>query len=45
MAYGFNIRAIIKVIIKNILQPKRLLVILYINLKKLYNYLVKLEII
>ena len=42
MAHRFNTRAAIKAIIKKILQLKQLLVILYTDLKSLYNCLVKL---
>ena len=41
MAYGFNIRALVKLIINKALGIKLLLVI-YINLKSLYKCLVKL---
>jgi len=43
MAYRFSTEVIIKAIIKKILQLKWLLIILYIDLKPLYNYLVKLK--
>ena len=43
MAHGFNAGAAIKVIIKKILQLKRLPVILCTDLKSLYNCLVKLK--
>ena len=42
MAYGFNTGAIIKATLKKILQLKRLPVILYTNLKSLYDCLIKL---
>jgi hypothetical protein len=42
--YDFNIRVLIKVIINRIFKIKLLLVV-YINLKLLYKYLVKLKII
>jgi hypothetical protein len=40
--YSFDIRILIKVIIDKILKIK-LLLIIYINLKLLYKYLVKLK--
>jgi len=43
MAHKFNTGAAIKATIKKILQLKQLLVILYTNLKSLYNCLVKLR--
>jgi hypothetical protein len=44
MIYSFDIRILIKVIVNKILEIKLLLVI-YINSKLLYEYLVKLRII
>ena len=44
MAYRFNIRAILKSIIKKLLEIT-LPLIIYTNLKLLYNFLVKLGII
>ena len=41
MAYGFNISALVKSIINKVLEIELLLVI-YINLKLLYKYLIKL---
>jgi hypothetical protein len=41
MAYGFNISALVKSIINKILEIELLLVI-YMNLKLLYKYLIKL---
>ena len=43
MAHGFNIRAVFKFIIKKLLQMT-LLLIIYTDLKLLYNCLVKLNI-
>ena len=43
IAYRFNNRAIIKEIINRVLKFKVLLTI-YINLKLLYNYIIKLSI-
>jgi len=42
--YSFNIRVLIKAIIDKILKIKLLLVV-YINLKLLYKYFIKLKII
>jgi hypothetical protein len=42
--YNFNIRILIKVIVDRILKIK-LLLIIYIDLKLLYKYLIKLRII
>jgi hypothetical protein len=42
--YNFNIRILIKIIINKIFKIK-LLLIIYINLKLLYKYFVKLKII
>jgi hypothetical protein len=44
MAHGFNINISIKTIVKYIIEIN-LLLIVYINLKLLYKYLVKLGII
>jgi hypothetical protein len=44
IVYDFNIKVLIKAIINKILKIK-LLLIIYINLKLLYKYLVKLRII
>jgi hypothetical protein len=41
MAYGFNISTLVKSIINRILEMKLLLVV-YINSKLLYKYLIKL---
>ena len=43
IAYGFDTRAVIKAIIEKILQFKWLSITLYIDLKSLYNCLVKLK--
>jgi hypothetical protein len=42
MAYGFNISALVKSIINKVLEIELLLVV-YINSKSLYKYLIKLE--
>lgn len=42
MAYGFDIRIIIKIILEKMLKSA-ILLILYINLKSLYNCLIKLN--
>jgi hypothetical protein len=42
--YDFDIRVLVKVIINKILKIK-LLLIVYINLKSLYKYFIKLKII
>lgn len=44
MVHGFDIKIVIKVMLKKILRFA-ILLILYINLKVLYNYLIKLSII
>jgi hypothetical protein len=42
MAYDFNISTLVKSIINKVLEIELLLVV-YINLKLLYKYLIKLE--
>jgi hypothetical protein len=44
IVYSFDIRVLIKVIINKVLKIK-LLLIIYINLKLLYKYFIKLRII
>jgi hypothetical protein len=41
MAYGFNMGALVKFIINKVLEIELLLVV-YIDLKSLYEYLIKL---
>ena len=46
IAYSFNINTIIKLIIKGIIAINRpFLILLYIDLKSLYNYFIKLSIL
>ena len=45
LAYGFNIVAAIKLIVQKILQLEQLPLVLYTDLKSLYDCLVKLGII
>ena len=45
LAYSFNIAAVIKLTIQKVLQLEQLPLVLYTNLKSLYNCLVKLGII